>query len=406
MARGTLADLPRRRPRRRQDLRDAQRGLAPQASAAPTSSSGSSRPTAARCTAAQVARPRGRSPAGSIEYRGQQFEEMDLDAVLARAPEVALVDELAHTNVPGCRNAKRWQDIDELLAAGIDVISTVNIQHLESLNDVVEQITGVVQRETVPDAVVRAADQIELVDMTPEALRRRMAHGNIYPAEKVDAALRQLLPRREPRRAARARAVVGRRPGRRVARGVPRTPRHHRAVGDPRAGRRRAHRRAGRRAPHPARRPHGRTLARRAGRRARARRSTGSRVADERTAWSAIAALLDELGGRFAEVAGADPADALVRFARAENATQLVLGASHRSRWAELTQGSVINHVIRAAGPDRRPRHLRRRSRRRTARRRDRASGRGRPPAWRSPRSRAARLGLRPRRHPAARSSH
>ena len=104
-------------------------------------------------------------------------------------PEVALVDELAHTNVPGSRNAKRWQDIDELLAAGIDVISTVNIQHLESLNDVVERITGVVQRETVPDAVVRAADQIELVDMTPEALRRRMAHGNIYAAEKVDAAL-------------------------------------------------------------------------------------------------------------------------------------------------------------------------------------------------------------------------
>ena len=103
---------------------------------------------------------------------------MDLDALLARA-KVALVDELAHTNVPGSRNTKRWQDIDELLAAGIDVISTVNIQHLESLNDVVERITGVVQHETVPDAVVRAAEQIELVDMTPEALRRRMAHGNI-----------------------------------------------------------------------------------------------------------------------------------------------------------------------------------------------------------------------------------
>ena len=128
-------------------------------------------------------------PRRIVEYRGQQFEEMDLDAVLARAPKVALVDELAHTNVPGCRNAKRWQDIDELLEAGIDVISTVNIQHLESLNDVVEQITGVAQRETVPDAVVRRADQIELVDMTPEALRRRMAHGNIYPPEKVDAAL-------------------------------------------------------------------------------------------------------------------------------------------------------------------------------------------------------------------------
>ncbi len=128
-------------------------------------------------------------PRRTLQYRGQDFEEMDVDAVLARAPKVALVDELAHTNVPGSRHEKRWQDIEELLAAGIDVISTVNIQHLESLNDVVQRITGVIQRETVPDAVVRAADQIELVDMTPEALRRRMAHGHIYAAEKVDAAL-------------------------------------------------------------------------------------------------------------------------------------------------------------------------------------------------------------------------
>ena len=115
---------------------------------------------------------------------GHEFEEMDLDAVLARRPEIALVDEFAHTNVPGSRNEKRWQDVQELLAAGIDVISTVNIQHLESLNDVVEKITGVPQRETVPDAMVRAADQVELVDMTPEALRRRMAHGNIYPPRR------------------------------------------------------------------------------------------------------------------------------------------------------------------------------------------------------------------------------
>src|SRR4029077_1731147 len=104
-------------------------------------------------------------------------------------PAVALVDELAHTNVPGSRHEKRWEDIETLLDAGIDVISTVNIQHLASLTDVVERIAGVTQRETVPDAVVRAADQIELVDMHPEALRRRMAHGNIYPLDRVDAAL-------------------------------------------------------------------------------------------------------------------------------------------------------------------------------------------------------------------------
>src|ERR1700704_5688878 len=128
-------------------------------------------------------------PRARLEYRGATFEEMDLDAVLARRPEIALVDEFAHTNVPGSRNEKRWQDVEELLDAGIDVISAVNIQHLESLNDVVEKITGAPQRETVPDAIVRAADQVELVDMTPEALRRRMAHGNIYPPEKIDAAL-------------------------------------------------------------------------------------------------------------------------------------------------------------------------------------------------------------------------
>src|SRR6202035_5542782 len=108
-------------------------------------------------------------PRHEIPYRGQALEEMDVDAVLARRPVVALVDEMAHTNVPGSRNEKRWQDINELLAAGIDVISTVNIQHLASLNDVVERITGITQRETVPDAVVREADQIELVDMQPEA---------------------------------------------------------------------------------------------------------------------------------------------------------------------------------------------------------------------------------------------
>jgi len=115
----------------------------------------------------------------TLTYRGAVFEEMDLDAVLARHPEVALVDELAHTNVPGSKNDKRWQDVEELLDAGIDVVTTVNIQHLESLNDVVQRITGVVQRETIPDEVVRRADQIEIVDIAPEALLRRMAHRNV-----------------------------------------------------------------------------------------------------------------------------------------------------------------------------------------------------------------------------------
>lgn len=128
-------------------------------------------------------------PRVTREYRGAFLEDMDLEAVLARKPQVALVDELAHTNVPGGAHEKRWQDVETLLDAGIDVITTVNIQHLESVNDVVEKITGITQQETVPDSVVRAAEQIELVDVTPEALRRRMAHGNIYAADKIDASL-------------------------------------------------------------------------------------------------------------------------------------------------------------------------------------------------------------------------
>ena len=128
-------------------------------------------------------------PAGRSSYRGVELTELDVDAVLARAPQVVLVDELAHTNAPGSRHAKRWQDVEDLLDAGITVLTTVNIQHLESLNDVIERITGVRQQETVPDEVVRRAQQVELVDITPEALRRRMAHGNVYAPEKVDAAM-------------------------------------------------------------------------------------------------------------------------------------------------------------------------------------------------------------------------
>ncbi|MEU7435792.1 hypothetical protein AB0B07_33880 [Streptomyces sioyaensis] len=122
-------------------------------------------------------------------HRGASFTEMDLDAALARRPQVALVDELAHSHVSGTRNTKRWQDVEELLGAGIDVVTTLNIQHLESLNDVVRQITGVRQRETLPDEVARRADQMELVDLPPEVLRRRMVHGDIYPPDRIESAL-------------------------------------------------------------------------------------------------------------------------------------------------------------------------------------------------------------------------
>jgi two-component system, OmpR family, sensor histidine kinase KdpD len=131
-------------------------------------------------------------PSKVLTYRDRPFEEMDTEAVIARRPQVALVDELAHTNVPGAGRAKRWEDVLALLAEGIEVVTTVNVQHLESLNDVVSSVTGIRQRETVPDWVVDLADQVELVDMSPHALQRRMLHGNVYPdPRKAELALQR-----------------------------------------------------------------------------------------------------------------------------------------------------------------------------------------------------------------------
>ncbi|HLJ34656.1 MAG TPA: universal stress protein [Ktedonobacteraceae bacterium] len=128
-------------------------------------------------------------PRKKVSYRGVTLEEMDTEAIIARHPKVVLVDELAHTNVPGSKHAKRYQDVEELLDAGIDVVTTLNIQHLESLNDLVASITGVRVRETLPDRILDAADEVELIDISPYALRQRMKHGNIYPPERIEAAL-------------------------------------------------------------------------------------------------------------------------------------------------------------------------------------------------------------------------
>ena len=289
-------------------------------------------------------------PRARIAYRGTFFEEMDLDAVLARRPEIALVDELAHTNVPGSRNSKRWQDIEELLTAGIDVISTVNIQHLESLNDVVEKITGVPQRETVPDAVVRAADQVELVDMTAEALRRRMAHGNIYPAEKIDAALTHYF-RAGNLSALRELALLWL--ADKVDEGLQRYRAAHDIHGTWEARERVVVALTGG--------PEGETLIRRAARIA-ARSSGGDLLAVHVTkpdgltgadpaALAAQRHLAESLGGTYHQVIGDDVHEALLVFARAENATQLVLGASRR-RWLSslLTGPGVSMRTIRDSG--------------------------------------------------------
>lgn len=276
-------------------------------------------------------------PRQSMTYRGATFTELDPAAVIERAPTLALIDELAHTNVPGSRNAKRWQDVEEILEAGIDVVSTLNIQHLESLNDVVEQITGVTQRETVPDEVVRRADQIELVDMSPEALRRRMAHGNIYPPERVDAAFANYF-RVGNLTALRELALIW--VADKVDEQLDRYRADHAIAGTWEARERVVVALRGG--------PEGDTLVRRAARVA-ARGKGADLLAVHVTSADALTtgadpanlvrqrALIEDLGGTYHQVVGDDVPRALLEFARGVNATQLVLGASRRKRL--LTRG-------------------------------------------------------------------
>jgi two-component system sensor histidine kinase KdpD len=289
-------------------------------------------------------------PRQEVDYRGSRLEEMDLDAVLARRPKVALVDELAHTNVPGSgRNAKRWQDVLDILAAGIDVITTVNIQHLESIADEVEHMTGAKVRERVPDWVVRKADQIELVDSSPEQLRRRMLHGNIYPKERASralanffrtdnlTALRELalrfladetdeellehLRRHESNvvweTCERIMVAVTTVPGtdgllRRAARMATRLKAEldvvHIAASD------------------------------------------ATRPGDHRSV-EKLQQLTADVGGRWHEIQDDDPARAIATFARRNQITQIVIGSSQRSRWQQLTGGgSRVKRVIDEAG--------------------------------------------------------
>ena len=280
-------------------------------------------------------------PRRTMTHRGAIFTEMDLDAVLARHPEVALVDELAHSNVPGCRNPKRWQDVDELLDAGINVISTLNIQHLESLNDVAMQVTGVEQHEKLPDEIARRADQIELVDMTPEALRRRMVHGNVYPPNRVDAALTHYF---RPGNLTALRELALLWLADRVEEGLQRYRAEH-GIATPWETRERivvavageeddqkVIRRAARIA---ARTPGSDLLAVHVV-------SDDGLAAGHDAALAAQRALVTSLGGSFRLLPGADVADALLSFARAENATQMVLGASRRSRLLTLIAGKSI----------------------------------------------------------------
>ena len=283
-------------------------------------------------------------PMSVLAYRGREFEEMDVDALIERRPEVALIDELAHTNIPGARHAKRWEDAVEALAAGIEVITTVNIQHLESLNDVIANVTGIRQQETIPDWLFDLADQVELVDMSPHALRRRMSHGNVYPdARKAELALQRfftsenltalrelallkvanqvddsLLDRWTREGAApdvRERVLVLVRPG---------------EVSDMLIRR-------------------GARLAQRARGELLVLHVRGGEGATDPEWLQEVGMLVEHLAGTFDVLDSETPVDAVLGFAYRHSVTQIVVGESLRSRWKELIQGSFVTRLIRAA---------------------------------------------------------
>lgn len=289
-------------------------------------------------------------PRALVSYRGVELPELDVDAVVARHPDVALIDELAHTNAPGSPHEKRWQDVELILDAGIDVITTVNVQHIESLNGVVEQITGVAQRERIPDAVVRGADQIELVDLAPQSLRDRLSGGLVYPAERIDAALSNyfrlgnLTALRELALLWLADEVDSALRSYRAEHGIDGTWQARERVvvaltgGDEgetllRRGARIAARSAG-----------GRLLAVHVSGQDGLREGDPGALAEQRT-------LVESLGGTYHQVVGDDIPRTLVEFARSVDATQLVMGASRRGRLATALTGPGIGAtVIRESG--------------------------------------------------------
>jgi two-component system sensor histidine kinase KdpD len=289
-------------------------------------------------------------PRWQIAYRGVTLEEMDLDAVLGEHPDLALVDELAHTNAPGCRHARRYQDVEELLEAGIDVYTTLNVQHIESLNDVVAQITGITVRETVPDQILEEADEVGLVDLPPDELIQRLHEGKVYVPDQarraIDkffrpgnlTALREIALRylagqvdHQMRAYMEAHAIPGPWPaGERVLVCIDADPLAERLV---RTGRRMA---TGLDAewivlhvetPEYASLPEA----------ARDRIARTLRLAEE-------------LGARTVSLPGTRAAEEIIRYARAQNVSKILVGVSHHPRWIQLIHGSVVDRIMRAAG--------------------------------------------------------
>ena len=288
-------------------------------------------------------------PRRKIDYRGTVFEEMDTEAILARKPQVVLVDELAHTNVPSPgHNEKRWQDVLQILDAGISVITTVNIQHIESLADAVEEMTSARVAERVPDWVVRRADQVELVDSSPEQLRRRLLHGNVYPSTRVAEALTNFF-RTENLTALREltlRFVADETEEEMIsylerlgATGRWETTERIMVAITPAPGWQQVMHRAARMA----RRTKAELWAVHA-----LTDEAGFSASDEEMA--EIRRLAEALGARWEALSGPDVAATIVAFAKHLRVTQIVVGASRRSRWKELRGGSVLGKMMREAG--------------------------------------------------------
>ncbi len=269
-------------------------------------------------------------PRITVQYKGAAIEDMDLDAVLARRPEIALVDELAHTNAPGLKNHKRWQDVEVLRDAGIDVISTVNVQHVESVKDLVEKVTGVVVRETVPDRELDGADVVQFIDIAPEALRKRMRHGNVYSRDKVEtalenffrpgnlAAMRQIGLRLVADSMARSRTVIDSPEDVLVAISC---------TGPSEDLMRRGVR-----------------LARRRGGYCLVVSVIEDPENDSRV--EQFRELAEQLGCSFAVLAGRDVAGAIVQAARDAGAEHVVIGAANRGGWLDWIRPTVVERII------------------------------------------------------------
>ena len=303
-------------------------------------------------------------PRKKVTYRGVTLEEMDTDAIIARHPKVALVDELAHTNVPGSKHPKRYQDVLEILDAGTDVVTTLNIQHLESLNDLVASITGVRVRETLPDWVLDQADEVELIDISPYALRQRMKHGNIYPRERIDAALNNFF--REGNLTA-LREMALRRTAEKTETQLEQYMTQHGIKGVWPASERVM---VGFDA-----RPHSRQIIRDAWRLAHGQHADLIAINIQPEGFLAFrsklvgflkyggdtrkyreeaqrrlqehAVLAEDLGAEVIHTSSPDIAKKLVEVARERQVTQIVLGQPARSRWEEFIRGSIINRLLR-----------------------------------------------------------